>query len=293
MLEESLEVRDRDGGRAHYACAGGHVVESSQPFLPPAVPDRLYLARASAVQEFRPAYDAFSSMGFYDLDPEVMRKSRGEAGGLMLASDGANVASILDYLDRVSPHGREGLRPWFSTIIPEFRDVRFQQYGPYTTLVFDRSESSEGRANAFYAHGVSDGTLRALGILVAVNQLAGDGSPIRLVGIEEPETALHPAAAGALMDALREASSRTQVLVTTHSADLLDRYDPETDGLLLATMSGGVTRLSGISPASRRIIQRHLDTAGGLLRMDHLEPDPADLDRQEREPPGPGPTGEA
>ena len=113
------------------------------------------------------------------------------------------------------------------------------------------------RSSPSSSRGVSDGTLRVLGILVAVNQLASDGRPIRLVGIEEPETALHPAAAGALMDALREAATHTQVLVTTHGADLLDRYDPGVrSSCWSSTMIGGETRLSGIDAASRRIIQK-------------------------------------
>ena len=42
------------------------------------------------------------------------------------------------------------------------------------------------------------------------------------MGIEEPELALHPAAAGVLIDSLREAADTAQVLVTSHSPDLLD-----------------------------------------------------------------------
>ncbi len=74
---------------------------------------------------------------------------------------------------------------------------------------------------------MSDGTLRAVGILVALFQYHGGASEVPLVGIEEPDAALHPGAAGVLLDALREASVRTQVVVTSHSPDLLD--DPSID----------------------------------------------------------------
>jgi predicted ATPase len=119
---------------------------------------------------------------------------------------------------------------------------------------------------------MSDGTLRALGILVAVSQRAGKDYPVSLVGIEEPETALHPAAAGALMDALGEASSHTQILATTHSPDLLDQVDLETDSLLAVVLQEGVTRVAPIDPASREAIRTHLYTPGELLRLDQLEP---------------------
>lgn len=68
---------------------------------------------------------------------------------------------------------------------------------------------------------MSDGTLRALGILAAIFQ-GSNGTRVPLVAIEEPEVALHPAAAGVLLDGLRETSQFTQLLVTSHSPDVLD-----------------------------------------------------------------------
>jgi predicted ATPase len=127
---------------------------------------------------------------------------------------------------------------------------------------------------------MSDGTLRALGTLIAVNQLARRIGPVSLVGIEEPETALHPAAAGALMDALREAASHTQVLVTSHSPELLDQVNLETDTLLAVFSRDGNTGIAPIDLASRTVIRNHLYTPGELLRLDQLAPDKKDLKRQ-------------
>ena len=132
----------------------------------------------------------------------------------------------------------------------------------------------------FYAANMSDGTLRALGILVAVAQLAEDNDPVRLVGIEEPETALHPAASAALMGALQEAAVSTQVVVTTHSPDLLDRLDLDSDRLLAVQMRDGGTEIGPINRASREAVEEHLFSPGELLRMDQFEPDWRDLERQ-------------
>lgn len=134
----------------------------------------------------------------------------------------------------------------------------------------------------FRAASMSDGTLHALGALVAVNQLAEGSSPVRLIAIEEPETALHPAASGALMDALREAATRTRILITTHSPDLLDQIGPERESLLVVQASQGETRVGLVDAASRRVIKGHLGTAGDLLRMDQFDPDRMDLPRQAR-----------
>jgi hypothetical protein len=121
---------------------------------------------------------------------------------------------------------------------------------------------------------MSDGTLRALGVLVALMQTGnGEGTPVSLVGVEEPEVALHPAAAGVLLDALRNASERVQVLVTSHSPDLLDDSSIPTDSLLAVTSDGDVTVIGSIDDAGREILRKRLFTPGELLRIDQLRPE--------------------
>jgi predicted ATPase len=110
---------------------------------------------------------------------------------------------------------------------------------------------------------MSDGTLRALGVLVALFQVDEEGRPAApLVGIEEPEVALHPAAAGAVVEALREASASRQVIVTSHSPDLLDEVDVGSETLLAVTAAGGESLIAPI---------------GELLRMAQITPDPDTL----------------
>ena len=59
----------------------------------------------------------------------------------------------------------------------------------------------------------SDGTLRMLAMLTILYQ----DPPQFLVGLEEPELAIHPGAMAVLADTIKEASLRGQVVVTTHS----------------------------------------------------------------------------
>lgn len=127
---------------------------------------------------------------------------------------------------------------------------------------------------------MSDGTLRTVGVLVALFQ--GNGRAVgggarpehRLVGIEEPEIALHPAAAGVLTDSLRDASEHVQVLVTSHSPDLLDDEDIPSDSILAVVAEHGVTRIGPLDEAGRNALRDHLYTPGELLRLDQLRPDP-------------------
>jgi predicted ATPase len=126
---------------------------------------------------------------------------------------------------------------------------------------------------------MSDGSLRALAALVAAFQIHLPTGPT-VVGIEEPETALHPAAMRALVDALDDATQRTQVLLTTHSADLLSSRDVSPGQVLVVRNRGGQTHITPVDPASREIIEKELYSLAELQRMDKLDLDEADLNRQ-------------
>lgn len=127
----------------------------------------------------------------------------------------------------------------------------------------------------FDAANMSDGTLRALSVLVSLFQFSnGDGPTVRLVGIEEPETALHPAAAALLLDSLLEAIERLQVIVTSHSPDLLDSKELLTESILAAVGSEGDTQIAQMDQHGREALRDRLYTAGELLRLGQLLPDP-------------------
>jgi predicted ATPase len=250
--------------------------------MPPASADRLYLVTAAGLPPFRAAYDALAAMGFYNLNPEAMKELQSPDAGELLHRDAGNIASVVARLSADQPNVIARIHSYLATIVPGITDVERISLGPRETLQFKQRVEGSPKPWSFFAANMSDGTLRALGTLVAVTQLAERQSPVSLVGIEEPETALHPAAAGSLMDALREAARHTQVLVTTHSPELLDQVDLETDTVLAVVAEEGRTRIAPMDPASKQAIKDHLYSPGELLRLDQLEPDPDDLARQEQ-----------
>lgn len=272
-----------DGGNrtlASFLRQGVNLTDSSVERMPPILEDRLYLVNAAGLPEFRPIYDALLAMGFYNLNPEAIKELQSPDAGDLLHSDGGNLASVIARLSAERPETMERIRTYLTTIIPEITRLERVALGPKETLQFWQRVEGAEHPWRFYASSMSDGTLRALGALVAVMQITRGTHPVRLVGIEEPETALHPAAAGALVDALREASSHTQILVTSHSPDLLDQIDLDQDGLLVVVAPEGTTRIAPADAASMEALRRHLYSPGELLRMDQLQPDPRSLERQ-------------
>jgi predicted ATPase len=265
-----------------YEIEDGQIKRTSVHTMPPVAADRLYLVNAAGLPAFRPAYDALTAMGFYNLVPEVIKGVQSPDAGELLRRDGSNLASVIARLAREDTPAHERIESYLEQIVPGIVGFERVPLGPLETLLFHQKVHGAEHPWKFYATNISDGTLRALGVLVAVHQIAQGQHPATFVGIEEPETALHPAATGALMDALRAASRRTQIALTCHSPDLLDHIDIEHDALLVVQNEEGTTRLAAMDPGSAQAIRQHLYSPGELLRLDQLEPDKEAFARQEQ-----------
>ncbi len=90
---------------------------------------------------------------------------------------------------------------------------------------------------------LSDGTLRYLCLLTILL----DPAPPPLIGIEEPELGLHPDVICDLAELLVEASSRTQLLVTTHSPALIDALTDYPSSVVACEKYEGQTRFRRIN----------------------------------------------
>jgi predicted ATPase len=213
-------------------------------------------------------------MGFYSLNPDRIRDFQAPDSGELLVRDGSNLTSVLRQLSLRDEARKKRIEEYLSSIVPGVSGVDVKDVPPKATLEFRQEVAGSSDPWRFFAGNMSDGTLRALGILVALFQSQDPAAPsVPLVGIEEPEVALHPAAVGALLDALREASQSTQVIVTTHSPDLLDSADIEAELLLAVHAEKGTTQIAPVDEASREAVRKGLYTPGELLRLDQLRPD--------------------
>lgn len=240
--------------------------------LPSPAPDRLFLVSASNVDDIRPVYDALTNMGFYNLSPAAIRQPQPPDPGTLLRRDGSNLASVLANIERTRPEVLERIVEYLRVLAPGIEGVRRIDAGPMETIEFRQAVAGAQNPWRFGAINMSDGTLRGLGVLVAMLQAVG--RPTTLIGIEEPEVALHPAAVGVVIDAIRDASLHTQLIVTSHSPDLLDRDDLDPDELLAVRSHEGITEIGPLNEYGRTALRDKLFTPGELMRMNELVPDP-------------------
>ncbi|MFS8497183.1 MAG: AAA family ATPase [Micromonosporaceae bacterium] len=259
-------------GDRYYRVRDGRLEDSSEPTMPAVSDDRLYLVAASGLEPFRPVFDGLSAVSVYNLNPDAMRQLQTPDAGELLRRDGFNVDSVLERLRRERPETKKRIEEYLSRIVEGVVAVGRRGLGAWETIQFRQKVAGDESPWTFQASSMSDGTLRALGVLVSL--FAGSTALASPVGIEEPEVALHPAAAGLLLEALRDASESRQILITTHSPDLLDSPDIRPEELLAVRSHRGNTQINHIDEGGLRAMRDALLTPGELLRVDQLVPAP-------------------
>jgi predicted ATPase len=233
-------------------------------------PSRLDLpgmAQKSDGPEVAAAWRLLSNCRFYNLVPGRLRPPAASSKERVLSSEGANLANVLHDIAHTSGATFERIIQYLRAIYPALRSVESIETGGYRILQFREREG------IFHPLQVSDGTLRSLAVLVALFQRMAGVENLSVVGLEEPETALHPAAAGVLFDAMREASASVQVIATTHSADLLDKKEIDIDAILSVELVDGMTRIGHLDHTGRQALRQELYTPGELMRMNYLRPE--------------------
>ena len=272
-----IQHEECEWGGARYSIEGGNIKRPPAAVSPPVVKDRLYLVNAAGLPEFRPVFDALSTMGFYNISPAKIRALQAPDQGDLLDREGTNLASVLERLAKTASPTKQRIEEYLAHVVPGLEGFDSTRVGHMETIEFRQRVVGSKQPWRFPAINMSDGTLRALAVLTALFQFA-ERPTARLIGIEEPETALHPAAAGLLLDGARE----RQVVITTHSPDLLDNDAIEADQILAVIAQDGKTTIGRIDDASRKALRDSLYRAGELLRLGQLEPDDHSLSDPEQ-----------
>jgi predicted ATPase len=178
-------------------------------------PGRLYLQVAAERGSYAPLSRGLRGMRLYDLACDALREAGPYARGAVLGARGQHLASVLGDLGRLAPGDKERLDAYLGAVVPGVISVDERAAGPHASLRLQMSGGAGGVPAEFGPEGMSDGTIRTVGVLAALFQKPALDGDVALVGVEEPMVAVHPSAAGVLFDALTEASDWVQVLVTT------------------------------------------------------------------------------
>jgi predicted ATPase len=188
-----------------------------------------------------------------------------------LFPNGENLGTVLhEILNRYEYRNSvNDLRDFLKAAYPTFEEIHCDTtYGtPPQVLVRVREK---GMPRSMELWELSDGMLRFLCLATALL------SPLipPLVAIDEPEAGLHPRLLPIVADMIKTASERTQVLVTTHSPDLLNRFDIA--DVAVMTREEDTVKAKWHRPRDRKSLVQMLksvegETLGDLHRSGELE----------------------
>ena len=229
--------------------------------------EELFLRQFDA-REFRALARAVSSFEAYSIYPNILRTPQKSSSDSQLSSTADNLTSIFKMLTRSKRQShvlaRSEIIESMRAVMPALENIRVQSLGGLMVPVF-RVKEGDGRAHDFNVSQVSDGTLRVLGLLTAMYQ------PFRpaVLAMEEPEQTVNPGIIAVLADAMKEVSMRSQILITTHSPDLVDKFD-DPESVLAVDMVDGLTRMGSVTEDQRQAVKDRLFTLGELMSIEGL-----------------------
>ena len=179
-----------------------------------------------------------------------------------LSSDAWNLAFAVH---KILHHGRSEFDAAMQRFLPRYKRA--------STRIVDNTVQlylhEKGFGRPIPAARISDGTLRFLAILASLYA----PRPPSLLCIEEPELGMHPDAVALLGKLLVEASSRTQLVVTTHSDALLSALGGQVESVLVCENNGRGTAVNRLD-AERLAFWLKDYTLGDVWRMGEIGGNP-------------------
>ena len=160
---------------------------------------------------------------------------------LELYSRGENIAPILSKIKERHPKIYNRIIKTIQQIAPYFLDFVLQPNENGFIKLYWRDKYSE------YVYGVSDfsdGTIRFIALAVLFMQ---PKLPDTII-IDEPELGLHPQAIGYLSGLIHAASTQSQIIIATQSAELISDFEPE--DIICVDQKDGMTEFSRLNSES-------------------------------------------
>lgn len=246
-----------------FSIADGEWRRGPQGLRPPLDPQSLALQLVGGDARFQPLVHALQKLAVYSIFPDTLRAPQKYDPRKPMDRHGSNWSSILK--DQPKESWKSELITALQQLTGDIEDVRIRQAAGYLVTEF-RHASTTTKQKWFTTAQESDGTLRFAGIVTALLQEPA----LPVVGVEEPELTVHPGAIPLLHDYLRQASKRSQVIVTTHSPDLLDLVAAE--DVRVVVREDGVTSVAPMSDDQRDVVRDGLLSLGEVLRTEGLRP---------------------
>ncbi len=173
--------------------------------------------------------DDIANWHFYNsnnMDLDKIKNAEPKIGpsDIYLSKSGDNLALVVENLIQQNIDFEDSLNAAMRSILPTTRRLRPARTGLRS---INLQWFFEGHEDALYLNELSDGAVR---MLCLATMLLSPHLPALLV-IDEPELGIHVSWMPVLAEWIKAASEKTQVIISTHSPDLLDHFTDQLENV--------------------------------------------------------------
>jgi hypothetical protein len=249
-------------------------VEGSAAVFPPVSSDRIFLSNASGLPEFRAVFDVLAGIVLTEPTPSgmyyVLQGLSGMIRRLNPEAEERGLAARFRHFMKSQPDRLEIVQQYLRAIAPPFDRIEVDESADGVLWLRFVERARSGTSVPFNLAQASAGLVNAAEILLELFEAPEKSRPASPVVVEEPEAFLHPGAIQVIRDSFLEASRTRQVLVTTHSPELLDDSAVPAEWIRSVYRDENGTHVGVLDPATRSVIRDQLYTPGQLLRQGGL-----------------------
>jgi len=200
-----------------------------------------------------PLTSFLEDISIYDFDPKLPQKAVPITGKKELEEDGSNLAIVLSNILRDDKKRRK-LSNLITDLLPFVQDLRVEKFADKSLLFKLREVYCP---NVYLpASLISDGTISITALIVA---LYLEEKPLAI--LEEPTRNVHPFLISKLVNMLKEASQKKQIIVTTHNPEMV-KYADLNDIVLISRNEQGFSEIC--RPAQKEEVKIFLQNEIGI-----------------------------
>lgn len=208
---------------SNYTKPGTSFINRSNIGIPGSFESRIKEDDGYRNRYLRSQFSGFKIFHFHDTSFNAkVKQPSGTTDYATLSEDGGNLAAFLYRLQESSPQHLKIIERVIESIAPFFDSFYLQPDEINPQQIFLRWKE-KGSTQLFNAYNFSDGTLRMICLTTLLMQ---PDLPSALI-IDEPELGLHPFAIQKLAAMLKSASTKTQIIVSTQSINLVDQFSAD------------------------------------------------------------------
>jgi predicted ATPase len=257
------EIRvTNDGGKISYEVDLPEVCPLTEQDLIPLCFRAQHLPEKTLLLETPYAYPLshgekfFDRIAVYDIDPKLMKKGVAITGKRELEEDAGNLVLVLKNIIG-DPEKKRKLSNLLRDVLPFIEDFSVEKFMDISLVLTLREKYSQN--HNLPSPSLSDGTLTIFALIIA---LYFEKKPFII--IEEPVSHIHPFLVARVISMMKESSKRKQVMITTHTTEVVKHASIE-HLLLVSRDNEGFSVIS--RPADKEQVRTFLENEIGIEEL--------------------------